>query len=80
MTRGRDGNTAHLVAETLHDARRQWVEVFGRDRADLGPGHAKRQAIGAVDRYGIQKRGRTVDETVEELRRPVPAAGGGIGI
>ena len=41
MTRGRDGNTAHLVAEDLEDARRQWVEVFARDRADLGPAHAE---------------------------------------
>ena len=41
MTRGRETNTAHLVAENLDDARKQWVEVFGRDRADLGPAHAR---------------------------------------
>jgi hypothetical protein len=76
MTRGRHGNTAHVVAESVEEARRQWVEVFARDRADLGPAHAKRQAIEAVDRYGIQKRRRTV----EEPRRPIPASGGGIGI
>ncbi len=58
MTRGRNGNTAHLVAETVEEARKQWVEVFGRDRADLGPAHAKRQAIEAIDRYGTQKRRR----------------------
>ena len=40
MTRGRHRNTAHLVADTLDEAREQWVEVFGRDRADLGPAHA----------------------------------------
>jgi len=78
MTRGRRGNTAHLVADTVEEARKQWVEVFGRDRADLGPAHAKRKAIEAVDRYGSQKRPRTVDETVVEARRPVPAPGGGI--
>ena len=44
MTRGRERNVAHLVAETTDDARRQWVEVFGRDRADLGPSHALQQA------------------------------------
>jgi exodeoxyribonuclease V alpha subunit len=76
MTRGRNGNTAHLVAESVEEARRQWVEVCARDRADLGPAHAKRQAIEAVDRYGIQKRGRTV----EEPRRLIPTSGGGIGI
>jgi ATP-dependent exoDNAse (exonuclease V) alpha subunit len=52
MTRGRDTNTAHLVAENLDDARRQWVEVFSRDRADLGPTHARRLAVDAIDRYG----------------------------
>lgn len=56
MTRGRHDNTAHLVAETVEDARQQWVAVFGRDRADLGPAHAKRQALDAVDRYGSQRR------------------------
>ena len=52
MTRGRERNVAHLVAETTDDARRQWVEVFGRDRADLGPTHAARLAAEAIDRYG----------------------------
>ncbi|MFC5730269.1 MULTISPECIES: MobF family relaxase [Nocardioides] len=40
MTRGRHHNTAHLVAESVDDARSQWVDVFNRDRADLGPRHA----------------------------------------
>ena len=75
MTRGRNGNTAHLVAESVEEARRQWVEVFARDRADLGPAHAKRQAIEAVDRYGSEQRRRPV----EEPRRPVPTSVGGIG-
>ena len=75
MTRGRNGNTAHLVAESVEEARRQWVEVFARDRADLGPAHAKRQAIEAVDRYGSEQRRRPV----EEPRRPVPTSAGGIG-
>ncbi len=52
MTRGRHSNSAHLVAEGVEDARRQWVEVFSRDRADLGPAHARRLAADAVDRYG----------------------------
>ncbi len=52
MTRGREHNTAHLVAEDLDDARRQWVEVFGRDRADLGPARARTRAIEDIDRYG----------------------------
>jgi len=48
MTRGRRANTAHLVAESVEDARKQWVEAFSRDRADLGPAHARRQAIDAI--------------------------------
>ena len=52
MTRGRERNVAHLVAESVEDARKQWVEVFGRDRADLGPAHAREAAAEAVDRYG----------------------------
>ena len=78
MTRGRNGNTAHLVADSTEEARKQWVEVFDRDRADLGPAHAKRQAVEAVDRYGSQPRRRPAALTTEEPRRPVPASGGGI--
>lgn len=52
MTRGRDSNTAHLVAESIDDARQQWVDVYGRDRADLGPAHARRLAVDAIERYG----------------------------
>jgi exodeoxyribonuclease V alpha subunit len=52
MTRGRHSNTAHLVAESLQDAQKQWVDVFSRDRADLGPAHARQLAINAIDRYG----------------------------
>jgi exodeoxyribonuclease V alpha subunit len=52
MTRGREANTTHLVAESVDEARKQWIEVFCRDRADLGPAHARRQAIDAIDRYG----------------------------
>jgi len=52
MTRGRDRNVAHLVAESVEDARSQWVNVFGRDRADLGPAHAALRAAEDIERYG----------------------------
>lgn len=52
MTRGQQNNTAHLVAQTIDDARQQWIDTFSRDRADLGPERARRQAIEAIDRYG----------------------------
>ena len=58
MTRGRESNTAHLVAADLDDARRQWVDVFGRDRADLGPAQARGRAVDAIDRYGPNARCR----------------------
>lgn len=76
MTRGRHRNVAHLVAESVEEARKQWVEVFNRDRADLGPAHAKTQALDAVDRYGSQHR----RQPVEEPRPPAPTHVGGIGI
>ncbi|MQW77078.1 relaxase domain-containing protein [Nocardioides sp. dk4132] len=52
MTRGRHRNVAHLVAETVDDARSQWVDIFNRDRADLGPTHAAERAADDIDRYG----------------------------
>ena len=59
MTRGRESNTAHLVAESVEDARQQWIDTFSRDRADLGPARARRQAIEAIDRYGPAARRRS---------------------
>ena len=54
MTRGRHRNVAHLVADSVDDARQQWIEVFGRDRADLGPGHAATRVDEDIERYGAQ--------------------------
>jgi len=67
MTRGREGNVAHLVAETVEGARRQWVAVFGRDRADLGPSHAAGMATEAIERYGPMQR-----PYVRRVRHPAP--------
>ena len=55
MTRGRDTNIAHLVAESIEDARAQWVAAFSRDRADLGPAHAARLAAEQADKYAPQR-------------------------
>lgn len=67
MTRGRETNTAHLVADTVADARRQWIEVFSRDRADLGPAHATYTAAADIERYGpaapTLRRPGTTEET-----------------
>ena len=61
MTRGRDRNTAHLVAETTGQARAQWVDVFGRDRADLGPAHATQTAARDIERYGPRAQPRAAE-------------------
>ena len=52
MTRGRQHNTAHIVAESVMDARSQWTAVFARDGADLGPTHASWMAGQAIDQFG----------------------------
>jgi hypothetical protein len=64
MTRGRTANTAHLVAADLAGAREQWIAVFGRDRADLGPGHAAELATREVARYAPL---RPLDQVLAEL-------------
>jgi hypothetical protein len=51
MTRGRDNNVAHLVADDPDQARKLWNDAFGRDRAALGPADAARRAAADVERY-----------------------------
>ena len=48
MTRGRQQNQLHVVAENMDDARAQFVEAMERDPADRGLDHATAQAIDAV--------------------------------
>ncbi|WP_418061191.1 hypothetical protein [Pimelobacter simplex] len=67
MTRGRHHNVAHLVADTIDEARQQWIEVFSRDRADLGPGHAATRVDEDIDRYGT----RLPDESWTPAPRPL---------
>jgi len=55
MTRGRQDNVAHLVAENVDEARSIWTGVMGRDRADLGPAHAAEQAAEEMERYAPQR-------------------------
>ena len=51
MTRGRETNVAHLVADNVDDARDQWIAAFASDRADLGPTHAAELAELEATRY-----------------------------
>lgn len=67
MTRGRHDNVAHLVADDEEDARRQWEQVFARDRADLGPAAAADRAAEDVERYGTQQPTRPLEEVLGDL-------------
>ena len=73
MTRGRAANTAHLVATDLAEAREQWIAVFCRDRADLGPGHASELAAREAAHYAPLQ---PLDQLAATPRRPVPPAPG----
>ncbi|MCT2181657.1 AAA family ATPase [Brevibacterium casei] len=48
MTRGRNENTLHLVAESMADACAQFIEAMERDRADRGLAEATQRAAEAV--------------------------------
>ncbi len=65
MTRGRSANTAYLVAADADEAREQWLAVFARDRADLGPAHAAQLAAAEAARYAPS---RPLEEVLAELR------------
>jgi hypothetical protein len=88
MTRGRERNVAHLVAESVEDARKQWVDVFSRDRADLGPARARESAAEAIDRFGpvaprYARRPATGVRRAEEntgYRPPVSSPGPRLGL
>ncbi|GAC1379842.1 MAG: hypothetical protein NVSMB48_04450 [Marmoricola sp.] len=52
LTRGRDSNTIHIVADNEDAARDQWMAAFNRDRCDLGPAHARNLALENLERHG----------------------------
>jgi exodeoxyribonuclease V alpha subunit len=64
MTRGRTANTAHLIADDPAEARAQWIAVFGRDRADLGPSHAAQLATAEAAHYATF---RPLEQVLSEL-------------
>lgn len=78
MTRGRERNVAHLVAETVDEAKRHWMDVFSRDRADLGPARAAQRAAEDIERYGSVGPRREVGRrpSRQTLLRPTPYAPG----
>lgn len=48
MTRGKDANLLHIVAENTAEARAQFIDAVARDRADRGLANATQQAVEAV--------------------------------
>jgi hypothetical protein len=75
MTRGKETNTAHIVAANMDDAREQWVEAADRNRSDLGLDKAAREARRDVDLYADEPVGRPHrDLTAEELRDRIHGA------
>lgn len=89
MTRGRHHNVAHLVADSVDEARQQWVEVFNRDRADLGPGHAATRVDEDIDRYGtqatpssaaLQAAALATSQRRTEHQPPYPSRASGLGV
>jgi exodeoxyribonuclease V alpha subunit len=65
MTRGRETNTARLIATDIDQAREQWFAVFARDRNDLGPAHAAQLAAAEAARYAAR---RPLQQVLAELR------------
>lgn len=77
MTRGRENNTAHLVAADVAEARELWVDVFGRGRPDLGTQAAREAAERAASQYAqpqpatppsAEQRQEALARLVEQLR------------
>lgn len=66
MTRGRETNRLHVIADDMADARAQFIEAMKRDPADRGLDHATTQAAEAV--RGIVNNGPN-QRVTEELAR-----------
>ncbi|HEU0257538.1 MAG TPA: AAA family ATPase, partial [Microbacteriaceae bacterium] len=53
MTRGRASNVLHIAAEDIADARAQFIDAMGRDRADRGldvaSAHAREDVAGLIE-------------------------------
>lgn len=74
MTRGRESNVLHIVAESQADARAQFIEAMGRDRADRGLADATRRAVEEV--AGLTKNGpvRFVNDEMAALDKRAATA------
>lgn len=66
MTRGKDTNQLHVIAETAAEARQQFIDAVERDRADRGLADATDRAADAV-------RGLTADGPVKLVKAEIAA-------
>lgn len=67
MTRARETNRLHVVAEDMADARAQFIEAMERDPADRGLDHATRTAREAVRGFVADSLVRRVTEELSRL-------------
>ncbi|EFG48441.1 hypothetical protein HMPREF0183_0257, partial [Brevibacterium mcbrellneri ATCC 49030] len=74
MTRGRDTNRLHVVAENLTDARAQFIEAMEHDPADRGLDHATAQAVEAVQGLVADGPVRLVTDELARLDQKVERA------
>ena len=74
MTRGREQNQLHIVAEDMADAKAQFIEATERDPADRGLDHATQQAIDAVQGLVSDGPVRLVTEELARLDRETERA------
>lgn len=67
MSRSRQQNQLHVVAEDMADAREQFVEAMGRDQAEPGLDHAAQRVIDAVRELVSDGPVRLITEKLERL-------------
>ncbi|WP_263971101.1 ATP-dependent DNA helicase [Pseudoclavibacter sp. CFCC 11306] len=67
MTRGREHNRLHIVAENMADARAQFIDAMQRDPADRGLDYATAQAAEAVRGLIADGPVRQVNEAIARL-------------
>ena len=74
MTRARETNRLHVVAEDMADARAQFIEAMERDPADRGLDHATRTAREAVRGFVADSLVRRVTEELSRLEHEAERA------
>lgn len=74
MTRGREQNRLHVVAEDLADARELFIDAMQRGPADRGLGHATAQAVEAVRGFVTDGPVRLVTDELARLDKEAERA------